>query len=126
MPYKSYFAYIHPLLPVVNKVSFLQEYRGIQSSFPAGPLLNAMYGAAVRYIENCKKFDDSDRLDGGKPWDLPENLSERLFATLIVFIQGRYVPCLSSIQAIVIGHNHSVGLESWTSGWLLNCIVSLY
>ncbi|KAG2200532.1 hypothetical protein INT47_012318 [Mucor saturninus] len=120
---KIYFAYIHPLLPVVNKTSFLEEYRGIQSCFPAGPLLNAMYGAAVRYVENCKKFGDAERLDeGGKPWDLPENLAQRLFSTLIVFIKGKYAPCLSSIQAIVIGHNHSVNFENWSSGWLLNCV----
>lgn len=107
-------------------MSFLEEYRGIQSSFPSGALLNAIYGASIRYVENCKKFSDSDRLDGGKPWDLPDNLAENLFQNLIIFIKGKYAPCLASIQAIVIAHNHSANVESWTSGWLLNCIVRFY
>ncbi|CAO3628373.1 unnamed protein product [Mucor hiemalis] len=119
---KVYFALIHPLLPVINKVAFLEEYRGIRPCFPAGPLLNAVYGASVRYIENCRKFGDLERIDNGKPWDFPENLSDMLFQNLIIFIKGKYAPCLSTIQAIVIAHNHSANVESWTSGWLLNCI----
>ena len=120
----SYFAYIHPQLPVINKTAFLEEYRGIRETFPSGPLLNAMYGAAVRYIDNCKQFGDSESLNQGEPWHFPSNFSHRLFQNLIVFIKGRYTPCLSSVQAIVIAHNHSASLENWTSGWLLNCIVS--
>lgn len=119
----SYFAYIHPLLPVINKTAFLEEYRGIRTYFPTGPVLNAVYGAAVRYIENCKKFGDSDRLDGGKSWDFPKNLSEMLFQNLIIFIKGKYDPCLPTIQAIIIAHNHSANVESSSSSWLLNCIV---
>jgi hypothetical protein len=124
--YVRYFAYIHPLLPVINKIEFLQEYREISSSFPSGPLLNAVYGASVRYIENCKRFGDSAALDDGEPWEFPDNLAPMLFQNLIIFVKGKYAPCLSTIQAIVIAHNHSANVESWTSGWLLNCIVRLY
>ncbi|KAI8390152.1 fungal-specific transcription factor domain-containing protein [Blakeslea trispora] len=119
---KVYFAFIHPQLPVINKTTFLEEYRGIRETFPSGPLLNAMYGAAVRYIDNCKQFGDSELLNKGEPWQFPYNFSHILFQNLIVFIKGRYSPCLSSIQAIVIAHNLSASLENWTSGWLLNCI----
>ncbi|CEP17386.1 hypothetical protein [Parasitella parasitica] len=119
---KVYFAYIHPLLPVVNKTAFLEEYRGIRATFPAATLLNAIYGASVRYVNNCIKFNDWQRLDNGREWELPHNFSEKLFQNLITFIKGRYVPRLSTIQAILIAHNHSANVESWTSGWLLNCI----
>lgn len=119
-----YFAYIHPLLPVVNKTAFLEEYRGIKATFPAATLLNAIYGASVRYINNCIKFNDWQRLDNGREWEFPHNFSEKLFQNLIIFVKGRYIPRLSTIQAILIAHNHSANVESWTSGWLLNCIVS--
>lgn len=121
--YNSYFRYIHSLLPVINKTEFLEEYRGIRPCYPSGAILNAIFGASVRYIDNCKKFADSDRLDDGKTWDFHEKLSEMLFQNLIIFIKGKYVPSLATIQAIVIAHNHSANVESWSSGWLLNCVV---
>ncbi|KAL0140492.1 fungal-specific transcription factor domain-containing protein [Mucor lusitanicus] len=119
---KVYFAYIHPLLPVINKTAFLEEYRGIRATFPAATLLNAIYGASVRYVNNCIKFNDWQRLDNGREWVFPHNFSEKLFQNLIIFVKGRYNPRLSTIQAILIAHNHSANVESWTSGWLLNCI----
>lgn len=63
-------------------------------------------------------------LDEGGAWDFPDNLAAMLFQNLIIFIKGKYDPCLSTIQAIVIAHNHSANVENWTSGWLLNCIAS--
>ncbi|GAA5805450.1 hypothetical protein HPULCUR_010966 [Helicostylum pulchrum] len=119
---RIYFRYIHSLLPVINKTEFLEEYRGIRPCYPSGAILNAIFGASVRYIDNCKKFADSDRLDDGKTWDFHEKLSEMLFQNLIIFIKGKYVPSLATIQAIVIAHNHSANVESWSSGWLLNCV----
>ncbi|KAG2234509.1 hypothetical protein INT48_007322 [Thamnidium elegans] len=119
---RIYFRYIHSLLPVINKTEFLEEYRGIRPCYPSGAILNAIFGASVRYIDNCKKFGDSDRLDDGRTWDFPEKLSEMLFQNLIIFIKGKYVPSLATIQAIVIAHNHSANVESWSSGWLLNCV----
>ncbi|KAL7317630.1 hypothetical protein PS15m_003962 [Mucor circinelloides] len=119
---KVYFAYIHPLLPVINKTAFLEEYRGIRATFPAATLLNAIYGASVRYVSNCVKFNDWQRLDNGREWVFPHNFSEKLFQNLIIFVKGKYNPRLSTIQAILIAHNHSANVESWTSGWLLNCI----
>jgi hypothetical protein len=119
-----YFAYIHPLLPVINKTEFLEEYRGIRSSYPAGYLLNAVYGAAVRYVENCKKFNDLDSIDDGGVWDFPEDFSENLFEIIIIYLKGKYIPRISTVQSIIIAHNHSANVDNWTSSWLLNCAVS--
>lgn len=113
------------MLPVINKTAFLEEYRGIRATFPAATLLNAIYGASVRYVNNCIKFNDWQRLDNGREWVFPHNFSEKLFQNLIIFVKGRYNPRLSTIQAILIAHNHSANVESWTSGWLLNCIVGV-
>ncbi|KAI9469985.1 MAG: fungal-specific transcription factor domain-containing protein [Benjaminiella poitrasii] len=119
---KIYFAYIHPLLPVINKATFLEEYRGIQATFPAAPLLNAIYGASARYILNCEKFNDLERLEDGGSWDFSENFATGFLQRVIMFAKARYVPRLSSIQAIIIAHNHCANIDSWTTGWLFNCI----
>ncbi|KAI7899467.1 fungal-specific transcription factor domain-containing protein [Cokeromyces recurvatus] len=120
---RVYFAYIHPLLPIVNKKEFLEEYRGIRVTFPAGPILNAIYGASIRYIENCQKFNGTESLDNGYPWDLPKNSVDKLFKNLFSFLKLKYVPRLSSIQAAIITHSYYANVDSLTKGWLFNCII---
>ncbi|KAI9006292.1 fungal-specific transcription factor domain-containing protein [Phycomyces nitens] len=118
---KIYFLYIHPGLPVINKKLFLKQYRGNVGDYPSAPLLNAIYGAAVRYIEMCKLFGDKAPPEYGNDRPIPEGWSEKLFNNLIVYVKGRYNPCISTIQAIVIGHNHRASVDGRaTSGWLLN------
>lgn len=104
----------------------MEEYRGIRPNFPAGPLLNVIFGATVRYIENCKKFNDLDRLHDSDPWDFPEKFSDKLYKQLLTFLHGPYIPRLTTIQALIIANNHFANVDNWTSGWLLNCIVCLF
>ncbi|KAI9262802.1 fungal-specific transcription factor domain-containing protein [Helicostylum pulchrum] len=114
---KIYFAYIHSGLPVVNKQLFLKQYRGETGEYPSAPLLNAIYGAAVRYMETCDMNGDKISLD----IEMQEGWSERLFENLITFVKGKYSPCISTVQALVIGQNHRASLdEKMASGWLLN------
>lgn len=120
----SYFAYIHPGLPVVNKQLFLKQYRGETGEYPSAPLLNAIFGAAVRYIETC--HINGDKISHDHHIEMIEGWSEKLFENLITFVKGRYWPCISTVQAIVIGQNHRASLdEKMASGWLLNSAVSL-
>ncbi|KAI8376287.1 fungal-specific transcription factor domain-containing protein [Radiomyces spectabilis] len=117
---KVYFAYIHPGLPVVNKALFLKQYRGEIGDYPSAPLLNAIYGAAVRYIDTCHLFGGKVNADGTN-WDIPKGWSEQLFDNLLTYVKGRYSPCIATIQALVIGQNHRASLdEKLNSGWLLN------
>ncbi|KAI8980552.1 fungal-specific transcription factor domain-containing protein [Pilobolus umbonatus] len=115
---KVYFAYIHPGLPVVNKHVFLKQYRGQIDEYPSAPLLNAIFGAATRYIATCHLFGDkvvNDKIEMKKGW------SEKFFDNLIVYVKGDYTPCINTVQAIVIGQSHRASLdEKMTSGWLLN------
>ncbi|KAI8642223.1 fungal-specific transcription factor domain-containing protein [Parasitella parasitica] len=116
---KIYFAYIHPGLPVVNKLLFLKQYRGEIGEYPSAPLLNAIFGAAVRYIETCKLFGDKVPLD--HEIETKEGWSEKLFENLLIYLKGRYSPCISTVQAMVIAQSHRASLdEKMTSGWLLN------
>ncbi|CEP09457.1 hypothetical protein [Parasitella parasitica] len=116
---KIYFAYIHPGLPVVNKLLFLKQYRGEIGEYPSAPLLNAIFGAAVRYIETCKLFGDKVPLD--HEIETKDGWSEKLFENLLIYLKGRYSPCISTVQAMVIAQSHRASLdEKMTSGWLLN------
>ncbi|KAG2236790.1 hypothetical protein INT48_006974 [Thamnidium elegans] len=120
---KIYFAYIHSGLPVVNKQLFLKQYRGEIGEYPSAPLLNAIYGAAVRYMETCDMNGDKISHD----IEMQEGWSERLFENLITFVKGKYTPCISTVQALVIGQNHRASLdEKMASGWLLNSAVSAH
>ena len=56
-----------------------------------------------------------------------EGWSEKLFENLLVYLRGRYSPCISTVQAMVIAQNHRASLdEKMTSTWLLNSAVSLF
>ncbi|KAF7727022.1 hypothetical protein EC973_008136 [Apophysomyces ossiformis] len=114
----SYFAYIHPGLPVINKTLFLKQYREEVDGYPSPPLLNAMYGAAVRYIETCQSFGD-EILD--YKWKIPAGWSESFFDNVMIFFQHQRSPSISSVQALVIFQNHRASIdEKVASGWLIN------
>ncbi|KAI7850219.1 fungal-specific transcription factor domain-containing protein, partial [Circinella umbellata] len=118
---RVYFTYIHPGLPVINKILFLKQYRRQLGDYPAPSLLCAIYGAAVRYVHNCRFFGDKVLPDEPDNWDLQEGWSENLFDHLLVYVKGRYTPCVATIQALVIGQFHRASLdEKAASGWLLN------
>ncbi|CAO3641602.1 unnamed protein product [Cunninghamella blakesleeana] len=123
---KVYFAYIHPGLPVVNKVFFLRQYRSLSSDYPSAPLLNAMYGAALRYIETCKVFGDNTAVQDAlgceiADFQIPEGGSEKFFENLIAYCKGKYNPNIATIQALVITQNHRASMDTKVTGaWLIN------
>ncbi|KAG1376233.1 hypothetical protein G6F61_007775 [Rhizopus arrhizus] len=118
---KVYFAYIHPVLPVLNKSLFLKQYRGQIKEYPSAPLLNSIYGAAVRYIDTCRRFGDTlpdcDHIEVKAGW------SEKLFENIITYLKVQNTPRISTVQALAIANTHRASLDSKiTSGWLLNCV----
>jgi hypothetical protein len=101
----------------------LKQYRGEIGDYPSAPLLNAIYGAAVRYLETCDS--NGDKVSAEHHLEMKEGWSEQLFENLLIFVKGRYSPCISTVQALVIGQNHRASLdEKMASGWLLNSAVS--
>lgn len=107
---------------MVNKPLFLKQYRGEIGEYPSAPLLNAIYGAAVRYMETCAV--NGDKVSHDHHIEMKEGWSEVFFENLLTFIKGRYTPCISTVQALVIGQNHRASLdEKLASGWLLNSAV---
>lgn len=103
---------------MLNKQLFLRQYRGEFSEYPSAPLLNGIYGAATRYIEVCRKLGDKIRLDNDVP--MKDGHSEHFFGCLTIYIQRNYHPCISTVQAVLIGQNHKIGLDHKIgSRWLL-------
>ncbi|KAG1139911.1 hypothetical protein G6F37_010573 [Rhizopus arrhizus] len=94
---KVYFTCIHPSTPVVNKTTFLQEYRRIRPQLPFGSLLLAMYLAALKYIAVFQRFGDADSLNNNEPWKIPDNLTEELHDRFFAYQKFR-----------------------WTAGWILS------
>lgn len=94
--------------------------------YPSAPLLNAMYGAATRYIETCRLYGDEttiiDALDTEMDnLQIPEGGSEKLFDNLLKFVRGHYYPHIATIQALVIAQNHRASMEGkMTGGWLIS------
>lgn len=76
----SYFLNVHPILPVINKIEFLKQYRDETETYPSGELLNAMFGAAARFVE-CE-YLERDRLKtspNDAVWDIPMGWSDHFF-----------------------------------------------
>ncbi|KAI8088657.1 fungal-specific transcription factor domain-containing protein [Halteromyces radiatus] len=117
---KVYFAYVFPVFPVINKARFLQEYRHQVSLFPSPPLLCAMYGAAVRYIESCKAFRADDL-----PLPLIDAANQRSsesWAQLhMKYVKASRGASLSVVQSLIICMQHrSSTNHQWSKVWLLN------
>lgn len=117
---RVYFVYIHPILPVVNKVMFLKQYRGQTKPFPSASLLLAMYGAAARYVEVVKRQELNKIIEVDDDWQPPEGWSESFFDELRKFLVGHYTPSMSTVQALLIAQNHRASLDSRsTIVWLI-------
>ncbi|KAF7731733.1 Transcriptional activator of fatty acid utilization [Apophysomyces ossiformis] len=119
---KIYFANVHPILPVINKVEFLKQYRDLINTYPSGELLNAMFGAAARFVE-CESLQPERKhhLPPDAVWDLPVGWSDHFFDQA-QFIISKWTanPTISKVQAIVLVHNHRGNLDSKSSAcWLV-------
>ncbi|KAI8095243.1 fungal-specific transcription factor domain-containing protein [Thamnidium elegans] len=119
---KIYFANIHPVLPVVNKTRFLQQYRDRADTYPPSDLLNAMFGSAARFVE-CEALIQKTKGNRSPDavWDVPLGWSDQFFdqAQTIVTTSAA-TPTMSKVQSIILIHNHSGNLDSKSSAcWLL-------
>ncbi|KAI8339411.1 fungal-specific transcription factor domain-containing protein [Chlamydoabsidia padenii] len=119
---KIYFANIHPVLPVVNKTTFLKQYRDQCDSYPSPDLLNAMFGAAARFVECESQYRDYNQFQPpDMVWDVPLGWSDHFFEQSQAFVtQSSSLATLSKVQSIILIHNHSGNLDSKSSAcWLL-------
>ncbi|CAO0799435.1 unnamed protein product [Mucor circinelloides] len=119
---KIYFANIHPVLPVVNKTRFLQQYRDQADTYPPADLLNAMFGAAARFVE-CEALIQKSKPNRPPDvvWDVPLGWSDQFFdQAQTIITTSAATPTISKVQAIILIHNHSGNLDSKSSAcWLL-------
>jgi hypothetical protein len=110
------------VLPVVNKTRFLQQYRDQADSYPPSDLLNAMFGAAARFIE-CESSRQKNKAN--KPpdavWDVPDGWSDHFFdQAQLIITSSAAIATISKVQSIILIHNHSGNLDSKSSAcWLL-------
>ncbi|KAI8975002.1 fungal-specific transcription factor domain-containing protein [Pilobolus umbonatus] len=118
---KIYFANVHCILPVINKSRFLQQYRDQSDSYPPAELLNAMFGAAARYVESDALTEKSNSNTTNTICDVPAGWSDEFFGQAKnIILKSSMNPTLSKVQSIILIHNHSGSLDSKSSGcWLL-------
>ncbi|KAI8083916.1 fungal-specific transcription factor domain-containing protein [Thamnidium elegans] len=119
---KIYFSHIHPILPVIDKTEFLKQYRDRVETYPSGELLNAMFGAAARFVE-CESLEPERKrcLPSDAVWDIPVGWSNHFFD------QAEYIittwsssQTVSNVQAIILILNHRGDRESKSSAcWQL-------
>ncbi|KAI9488053.1 fungal-specific transcription factor domain-containing protein [Zychaea mexicana] len=119
---KIYFANIHPILPVIDKQEFLEQYRDQCSSYPTGDLINAMFGAAARFVET-ESLDQErrQRVPLDAQWDLPIGWSDHFFDQAQKIISdGILGPAtISTVQAIVLIQNQRATVDTKSSTcWL--------
>ncbi|OAD08807.1 fungal-specific transcription factor [Mucor lusitanicus CBS 277.49] len=119
---KIYFSHIHPILPVIDKTEFIKQYRDRVETYPSGELLNAMFGAAARFVE-CESVEPERKraLPSDAVWDVPVGWSNKFFD------QAEYIiskwptnPTISNVQAIILILNHRGDRDSKSSAcWQL-------
>ncbi|KAI9255517.1 fungal-specific transcription factor domain-containing protein [Sporodiniella umbellata] len=120
---KIYFSNIHPVLPVVNKARFLEQYRDQAETYPPPDLLNAMLGAAARFAE-CEALGESSTRPKDGTWEVPIGWSDIFFEHSEKCItQSTSAPTISKVQSIILIHNHRGNLDSKSSAcWMLGGI----
>ncbi|KAI7865279.1 fungal-specific transcription factor domain-containing protein [Spinellus fusiger] len=128
---KIYFANIHLVLPVVDKAKFLRQYRNQEKDFPCADVLNAMLGAAARFVESEAQIQKNNSTTTSSTttnsksseaaWDVPIGWSDQFFdkARSLVSSSASY-PNLSKVQAAILIHNHSGNIDSKSSAcWIM-------
>ncbi|ORZ22173.1 fungal-specific transcription factor domain-domain-containing protein [Absidia repens] len=118
---KIYFTYIYPVIPVVNKAAFLQQYRDQVDVLPSPPLLCAIYSVAMRYTEssiafgNCTKYPLLNSTG--------QRTSDAWSHKHMDYIKCNQSPTLPAIQSLVISMQYRTSANSrWTDVWLLNSV----
>ncbi|KAI8882106.1 hypothetical protein K501DRAFT_324166 [Backusella circina FSU 941] len=114
---KIYFLNIHPILPIINKTEFLKQYRDQIGTYPSGELLNAMFGAAARFVE-CERLDPErmKNIPDDAVWDVPVGWSDHFFDQAeFIISKWSTTPTLSKVQAIILILNHRGNRDSRSS-----------
>ncbi|CAO3624712.1 unnamed protein product [Mucor hiemalis] len=119
---KIYFSHIHPILPVIDKTEFLKQYRDRIETYPSGELLNAMFGAAARFVE-CESLEPERKraLPADAVWDVPVGWSNHFFDQAEYIIsKWSNAQTVSNVQAIILILNHRGDRDSKSSAcWQL-------
>lgn len=119
---KIYFSHIHPILPVIDKTEFLKQYRDRIETYPSGELLNAMFGAAARFVE-CESLEPERKraLPADAVWDVPVGWSNHFFDQAEYIIsKWSNAQTVSKVQAIILILNHRGDRDSKSSAcWQL-------
>jgi hypothetical protein len=126
--YYSYFLNIHPILPIINKTEFLKQYRDQIGTYPSGELLNAMFGAAARFVE-CERLDPErmKNIADDAVWDIHVGWSDHFFDQAdFIISKWSTTPTLSKVQAIILILNHRGNRDSRSSAcWQMGGFVSI-
>ncbi|CAO3595171.1 unnamed protein product [Absidia cylindrospora] len=118
---KIYFAYIYPVIPVVNKATFLQQYRDQVDVLPSPPLLCAIYSVAMRYTESCIAFGNCTKSPLSN--STGQRTSDAWSHKHMDYIKCNLSPTLPAIQSLVISMQYRSSANSrWTDVWLLNSV----
>ncbi|KAI8139346.1 fungal-specific transcription factor domain-containing protein [Fennellomyces sp. T-0311] len=121
---RIYFMNVHPLLPVVDKAEFLRQYRDQADTYPSADLLNAMFGAAARFVEAESRRQKHTNAYPDLQCEAPKDWHLQFFdqAHAILTINPPKAS-ISIVQATVIIHNTSGNVTSAKSeGWLISGI----
>ncbi|KAI7882626.1 hypothetical protein K492DRAFT_176123 [Lichtheimia hyalospora FSU 10163] len=119
-----YFLNIHPVLPVVDKVEFLRQYRDQADNFPAAELMNAMFGAAARFVEYETQHSET-MVKPEARWDVPSGWSDHFFDQVESFLRNNPGnSSLSTAQAMILLINTTSKMTAKSSAsWLMNGLV---
>jgi hypothetical protein len=124
-----YFSHIHPILPVIDKTEFLKQYRDRINCYPSGELLNAMFGAAARFVE-CESLEPERKraLPADAIWDVPVGWSNKFFDQAEYIIsKWSNAQTMSNVQAIILILNHRGDRDSKSSAcWQMGGYVKLH
>ncbi|KAJ8656709.1 hypothetical protein O0I10_007556 [Lichtheimia ornata] len=119
-----YFLNVHPILPVVNKTEFLKQYRDQADTYPSADLLNAMFGAASRYLvcESKRQRSKGRYVPPDVSWDVPSQWCYQFFEQASSAVtNSAWSSSISKVQAMLLLHNTSSHINAKEStAWILN------
>lgn len=124
-----YFLNVHPILPVVNKTEFLKQYRDQADTYPSADLLNAMFGAAARYLvcESKRQRSKARYVPPDVSWDVSPEWCYQFFEQASNAVtSSAWSSSISRVQSMLLLHNTSTHINAKEStAWILNGLVSL-
>lgn len=106
-------------------MEFLRQYRDQADNFPAAELMNAMFGAAARFVEYEAQHSDT-MVKPETRWDVPSGWSDHFFDQVESFLRTNPGnSSLSTAQAMILLINTTSKMTAKSSAsWLMNGLVS--